>query len=116
MLYQDKYDGKEFKAKIHFIVAGLIEEITVIDMREIEPDDHFVDDLGMTSMDMVEFAVEAENRLLVRVANIDLSDIRTVRAVVEFITASAETDPEINAALHELLGDHDVRKSISSHH
>ena len=70
------------------IIAGLaeiIEEVTGIEPSEVTPEKSFVDDLDIDSLSMVEIATMAEDRFNVSIPDAELSKLKTVADVVDFL-------------------------------
>lgn len=66
-------------------IAEIIEEVTGIDAAEVTIDKHFVDDLDIDSLSLVEIAVQLEDKYSVKVPDEDLSNLRTVGDAVAYV-------------------------------
>lgn len=66
-------------------LADIVEEVTGIEPSEVTPEKSFVDDLDIDSLSMVEIAVQCEDRYGVEIPDEEISKLRTVGDVVEYI-------------------------------
>ena len=66
--------------------AEIVHEATGVPVDRVQPDKSFVDDLDIDSLSMVEIATMAEDRFGVPVPDSELSKLRTVGDVVEFLS------------------------------
>jgi acyl carrier protein len=74
-------DKKEAAARINDILAGQFE----INRELIKPEADLINDLGIDSLDIVDFVVAIERNFGVKVDTDDLSAIRKVGDLYEFI-------------------------------
>jgi acyl carrier protein len=84
------------------IVAGIgeiIEEVTGIDAAEVVAEKHFVDDLEIDSLSLVEIAVQLEDKYRVRVPDEDLASLRTVGDAVAYVQKMQAEEPQLAAEL-----------------
>jgi len=56
-----------------------------VPLDKINLDSSFVDDLGLDSLDLVEFALSVEDEFNINVPDKEISDIRTIGDVVKLI-------------------------------
>lgn len=75
-------------------IAAELQRITAqqfdIDPEELTRDTRFVDDLGATSLDIVELAMTIEQRFAVEVRDEDAEAIKTIGDAVTFIERAAK--------------------------
>lgn len=64
-------------------VTALIAEIIEMDPKEINPDAHLVEDLGMDSMMALEILAAIEKRFRIKIPEEDLPKITTVNRAIE---------------------------------
>jgi len=84
------------------IVAGIgeiIEEVTGIDASEVVAEKHFVDDLDIDSLSLVEIAVQLEDKYRVTVPDEDLASLRTVGDAVAYVQKMQAEKPQLAAEL-----------------
>ena len=67
-------------------LAEIIEEIADVPADEVTPDKTFVDDLDIDSLSMVEIAVAAQDKFGVEIPDDQLTDLKTVQDVVNFVS------------------------------
>ncbi|MFE3190026.1 meromycolate extension acyl carrier protein AcpM [Nocardia sp. NPDC059240] len=80
-------------------IAEIIEEVTGIEATEVTIDKHFVDDLDIDSLSLVEIAVQLEDKYSVKVPDEDLSNLRTVGDAVTYVQKMEAEKPEIAAEM-----------------
>ncbi|MFD8781291.1 acyl carrier protein [Kitasatospora sp. NPDC059599] len=66
-------------------IAGIINEIAGIPVKDVQPDQTFSGDLDVDSLSMVEAVVVAEERFGIRIPDSDARDLRTVRDATTYI-------------------------------
>lgn len=64
----------------------LISEITGVELDDLNPE-RSLDDLGLTSLNMIEFAVRAEDQLGVKFEESDALALKTLDDVAKFVEA-----------------------------
>jgi len=69
------------------VVRQVAAELLDADPATLADDTHFVDDLAVDSLALVEYAMALEDALSVRLSEDDLTDIRTVGQLVDLLTA-----------------------------
>lgn len=69
-------------------LAEIVNDITGIQVEQVQPGATFVDDLDIDSLSMVEVAVAAEEKFGVRIPDEALAKLKTVGDAVSFIAAS----------------------------
>lgn len=67
------------------IVSKIIEDITGIQGSDIKADSTFLDDLELSSLEILSVVGEIESRFSVKISEKDLASIRTVRELAEVI-------------------------------
>lgn len=68
-------------------LADIIKDVTAGAAREVTLEKSFVDDFDIDSLAMVEFAVEIEERLGVKVPDEELPHLKTVGDAVNYVSA-----------------------------
>ena len=71
-------------------VIQLIIEHLELDPADVVPEAHFIDDLGISSMDLWELVLVMEDEFGLEVPDEDLEKIGTIQDAINFITAHAE--------------------------
>jgi len=74
------------------IVSGfsaIIEEIAGIPAVNVQPTSHFLDDLDLDSLTMVEISIVVQDKYGVELADSDLKDMKTVQDVIDRIIERA---------------------------
>ena len=66
-------------------IIQLIAEATKIDPAKIKADSHFIDDLNLDSLDMVELMMKMEDEFDIEIAESDTDSLKTVSDVVNYI-------------------------------
>ncbi|MVU80572.1 acyl carrier protein [Nocardia sp. ET3-3] len=80
-------------------IAEIVEEITGIEAAEVTFEKHFVDDLDIDSLSLVEIAVQLEDKYGVKVPDEDLSRLRTVGDAVTYVQKMEAEKPELAAEM-----------------
>jgi len=73
-------------------VIQLIIEHLELDPADVVPEAHFIDDLGISSMDLWELVLVMEDEFGLEVPDEDLEKIGTIQDAINFITAHVEKD------------------------
>jgi len=68
----------------------IIAEVLNVDADEITMETTFVDDLGADSLDAVELGMAIEEETGVAIADEDLPNMKTVKDLVDYVTAHQE--------------------------
>ena len=68
-------------------LAGIIRLVTDLPVAEVQPDRHFVDDLRIDSLSMVEILEGAAQHFGVRIEDEDAKDFVRVRDLVDYLSA-----------------------------
>jgi acyl carrier protein len=76
--------------KIKDRVIQLIIDHLELDPAEVVPEAHFIDDLGISSMDLWELVLVMEDEFGLEVPDEDLEKIGTVQDAIHFIETHAE--------------------------
>ncbi|WP_245557976.1 meromycolate extension acyl carrier protein AcpM [Nocardia thailandica] len=84
-------------------IAGIIEEVTGIDAAEVTIEKHFVDDLEIDSLSLVEIAVQLEDTYDVKVPDEDLASLRTVGDAVAYVQKMEVEKPHLAADVEAKL-------------
>ncbi|OGP56060.1 MAG: acyl carrier protein [Deltaproteobacteria bacterium RBG_13_61_14] len=71
-------------------VIQLIIEHLELAPADVVPEAHFIDDLGISSMDLWELVLVMEDEFGLEVPDEDLEKIGTIQDAINFITAHAE--------------------------
>lgn len=71
-------------------VLKLIIENLEVDPADVVPEAHFIDDLGISSMDLWELVLVMEDEFGIEVPDEDLEKIGTIQDAINFIQAHAE--------------------------
>jgi acyl carrier protein len=71
-------------------VLQLIVEHLELDPADVVPEAHFIDDLGISSMDLWELVLVMEDEFGLEVPDEDLEKIGTVQDAINFIQTHAE--------------------------
>jgi acyl carrier protein len=66
-------------------IAKVITAQLQISEDSIQPDSHFVDDLGADSLDLTELVVAFEDEFNLEIPDSDFNHVTTVRGVVDYI-------------------------------
>lgn len=74
-------------------VLQLIVEHLELDPADVVPEAHFIDDLGISSMDLWELVLVMEDEFGLEVPDEDLEKIGTIQDAINFIQAHAEKKP-----------------------
>ena len=75
-------NGKESRIEI---IKQIIEEVTGISGQEIGPDSAFLDDLELSSLEIMSIVGEIERKFSVKISEKELMNIRTVNELAEVI-------------------------------
>lgn len=73
------------KAEIEETVKRLIHEQLNVDLDEIRPDAHFVDDFGADSLDLTELVIAIEDEFEINVPESQIDKLTTVSSIVEHV-------------------------------
>ena len=71
-------------------VIQLIIEHLELDPADVVPEAHFIDDLGISSMDLWELVLVMEDEFGLEVPDEDLEKIGTIQDAINFIAAHVE--------------------------
>jgi acyl carrier protein len=71
--------------EIFSCLAKIIETVAEIPAGKVTPEADITDDLGVSSLSMVEIIVSAEDKFSVEIPDEDLEDFRTVQDVVSYV-------------------------------
>ena len=74
-------------------LRSLIVERFEIDPERLRPDTNLVNDLGATSLDVVDLVMTIEERLGVKIDDAEAESIRTFRDAVAVVQAKREARP-----------------------
>ncbi|QLY28240.1 meromycolate extension acyl carrier protein AcpM [Nocardia huaxiensis] len=85
-------------------IAEIVEEVTGIEAAEVTIDKHFVEDLEIDSLSLVEIAVQLEDKYTVKIPDEDLASLRTVDDAVAYVQKMQAQDPELAAELEAKFG------------
>ncbi|MCY0887012.1 MAG: acyl carrier protein [Alicyclobacillaceae bacterium] len=66
-------------------IAKVITAQLQISEDSIQPDSHFVDDLGADSLDLTELVVAFEDEFNLEIPDSDFNHVTTVRGVVDYL-------------------------------
>lgn len=80
-------------------IAEIIEEVTGIEASEVTLDKHFVDDLDIDSLSLVEIAVQLEDKYSVKIPDEDLGNLRTVGDAVTYVQQMEAENADLAAEL-----------------
>jgi len=72
-------------------VIELIIENLDVDSAQVVPEAHFVDDLGVSSMDLWELVLIMEDEFNLEVPDEDLEKIQTIGDAIEFIEKNKQS-------------------------
>jgi len=67
------------------VIASIIEDIADIPINEITEDSSFIDDLDLSSIEIMSIIAEAERKYSVKIAESELLEIKTVGELAETI-------------------------------
>jgi acyl carrier protein len=70
-------------------VTSIIGEHLAVDEAQLVPEANLVDDLGADSLDVVELVMALEEAFGIDVPDDDVENIRTIRDIVEYVSARA---------------------------
>jgi acyl carrier protein len=70
-------------------LASILAEVADVKPEDVQDDKSFVDDLDVDSLSMVEVAMEAETQFGVKIPDEKLSELKTVKDAVDYITENA---------------------------
>jgi acyl carrier protein len=71
--------------EIFSVLAKIIEKVAEVPESSVTPEADITDDLGISSLSMVEIVVSAEDKFNVEIPDEDLEDFRTVQDVVSYV-------------------------------
>jgi len=69
-------------------LTAVLLEILDVEEREITPTAHLINDLGASSVDLVEIVAGVENEFDIDIADKDAQKIRTVQALIDYVKQS----------------------------
>lgn len=67
------------------VIANIIEDIADIPIDEITEDSSFIDDLDLSSIEIMSIVAEVERKYTVKLSETELLEIRTVGELAEII-------------------------------
>jgi acyl carrier protein len=67
-------------------VKKIISEQLGVEMSEVQPESHFVEDLGADSLDTVELVMALEEEFGIEIPDEDAEKIATVQSAVDYIS------------------------------
>jgi acyl carrier protein len=70
-------------------LAEILDEATAGEVRDVTTETSFHDDLDLDSLTMVEIAVHVEQKLGVKIPDVDLGGLQTVGDMLKYILARA---------------------------
>ncbi|MFC5751227.1 acyl carrier protein [Actinomadura rugatobispora] len=70
-------------------IGEIVEDIVGIPAGNVTPDKHFMDDLDLDSLALVELGFALEDKFGVEIAEEDIKDLVTVRDVVAYVVGRA---------------------------
>jgi acyl carrier protein len=71
-------------------VTAILEEQLGVESSALVPEANLLDDLGADSLDVVELVMSLEEAFTMEVPDDDVENIRTVKDIVDYITARVE--------------------------
>jgi acyl carrier protein len=77
------------QAQVVQAIGEIVEDIVGIPAAGVTPDKHFMDDLDLDSLALVELGFALEDRFGVEIAEEDIKDLVTVRDVVGYVVGRA---------------------------
>ncbi len=66
-------------------VKKIVLAIMDVKEEEIVPSAHLIDDLDVTSVDMVEILTDIENEFNIEIPEVDVDDIRTIQDIIDYL-------------------------------
>jgi acyl carrier protein len=79
---------------IYKAIIEILLKITLIKEEDISQELHYIDDLGMDSLSLVELFLECEDRFKIIIPDDQMKNIRTIRETVIFINEKTEKPTE----------------------
>ena len=70
-------------------LASILADVADVKPEDVQDDKSFVDDLDVDSLSMVEVAMEAETQFGVKIPDDKLSDLKTVKDAVDYISQNS---------------------------
>jgi len=70
-------------------IKKVIAEKLSVDLVEVVPEAHFVDDLGADSLDLVELIMSMEEEFDIEISDEDAENLATVKDVMDYVSANA---------------------------
>ncbi|WP_405161023.1 meromycolate extension acyl carrier protein AcpM [Nocardia sp. NBC_01499] len=80
-------------------IAEIVEEVTGIEVSEVQLERSFVDDLEIDSLSLVEIAVQLEDKYSVKIPDEDLASLRTVGDAVAYVQKMEAEQPQLAAEM-----------------
>ncbi len=80
------------RAEVFDVVRRIASELLDAPPARLTDDTHFVDDLAVDSLALVEYAMALEDALSVRLSEDELAPVRTVGQLVDLLTAKRAVD------------------------
>ncbi len=69
-------------------IKKVVAEKLSVDVSEVVPEAHFVDDLGADSLDLVELIMSMEEEFDVEISDEDAESLATVQNAIDYIAAN----------------------------
>lgn len=81
--------------EIFSYLAEIVEELTGIPASKVTLEADLTEDLGVSSLSMVDMIVSAEDKFSVEIPDTALKDLRTVQDVVSYVQRVQRSAPEV---------------------